>query len=105
MTIGIGGAGCKIAARLDSEAVLVNVSETELGKVDGGGRRLLASLHAGRGQFKGSRKDPAIGLDAYLSVKRELSPPRQLRFQFHGAARNGICTGYARFKRGRAHSH
>ena len=36
MTIGIGGAGSKIAAKLDSQAVLVNVSETELNKVPGG---------------------------------------------------------------------
>ena len=72
MTVGIGGAGCKIAAKLDEDAVLVNVSETELNKVPGGGRRILAGLRAGRGQFKGSRKDREIGLDAYLSVKREL---------------------------------
>ena len=99
MTVGIGGAGCKIAARLDSEAVLVNVSETELGKVDGGGRRLLASLHAGRGQFKGSRKDPAIGLDAYLSVKRELLPLIRGNYVFSstgGGTGNGICTGILR---------
>ncbi len=73
MTIGVGGAGCKIAVKLDPEAVLVNVSGTELAKVDGGGMRIEASLRGERGQFQGARKDPRIGHDAYLSVRRQLS--------------------------------
>ena len=71
MTIGIGGAGGKIAAMLAPNATIVNVSETELNKVDAA-RRILAAVHAPRGQFRGSRKNPLIGRDAYLSVKREL---------------------------------
>ena len=31
--IGIGGAGSKIATKLDQDSVVVNVSEVELGKV------------------------------------------------------------------------
>jgi len=71
MTIGIGGAGSKIAARLDPNATIVNVSESELNKVQAG-QRILAVIHAARGQFRGSRKTPQIGRDAYLSIKREL---------------------------------
>ncbi len=96
MTLGIGGAGCKIAARLDDDATLVNVSETELNKVPGGGRRIVASLHAGRGQFKGSRKDRDIGLDAYLSVKRELLSLIKGNMVFSstgGGTGNGITSG------------
>ena len=71
MTIGIGGAGSRLAAKLDPEATIVNVSESELSKVEAG-RRVLAVLHGGAGQLRGSRKDPQIGRDAFLSVKREL---------------------------------
>jgi len=73
MTLGIGGAGCKIAAKLDSEAILVNVSQTELDKVPGGSRRIIPGLRSERGQFKGARKDPRLGHDAYQSVRRELN--------------------------------
>ena len=71
MTIGIGGAGCKLAVKLDPDGVAVNVSESELNKVEAA-RRLLAVVHTARGQFRGSRKNPQIGRDAYQSVKREL---------------------------------
>ncbi|MBP1584002.1 MAG: hypothetical protein J6866_08610 [Victivallales bacterium] len=73
MAIGIGGAGCKIASKLDPEAILVNVSEAEMTQVTSGGQRLLANLNSGRGQFRGARKDPQIGRDAYLSVQRRLA--------------------------------
>lgn len=73
MTIGIGGAGCKIAVKLDNEAVLVNVSRTELDKVEGGSLKIEASLRAEHGQFQGARKDPSIGHDAYFSVRRQLN--------------------------------
>ena len=96
MTIGIGGAGSKIAAKLDNGAVLVNVSETELNKVPGGGRRILASVHAARGQFKGSRMNPEIGHDAYQSIRRELLDMAQGDVVFSstgGGTGNGITTG------------
>ena len=96
MTIGIGGAGSKIAAKLDSQAILVNVSETELNKVPGGPRRILASVHATRGQFRGSRKNPQIGLDAYQSVRRELLELARGNMVFcssGGGTGNGITTG------------
>ena len=72
MTIGIGGAGSKIATALDPNATIVNVSETELAKVTEAGRRILATLHHAGGQFRGSRKDPQIGRDAFQSLRREL---------------------------------
>ena len=72
MTIGIGGAGCKLAVELDNEAILVNVSQVELNKVEGGSDRILATVRAEQGQFRGSRKNPEIGHDAYESIKREL---------------------------------
>ena len=96
MTIGIGGAGSKIAAKLDNGAVLVNVSETELNKVPGGGRRILASVHAARGQFKGSRMNPEIGHDAYQSIRRELLDMARGDMVFSstgGGTGNGITTG------------
>lgn len=96
MCIGIGGAGSKLAAVLSESATLVNVSETELSKVPGTGRRLLATLHAGHGQFRGSRKDRQIGLDAYLSVKRELLElirGQKIFSSTGGGTGNGICTG------------
>ena len=71
MTIGIGGAGSKLAVRLDADATVVNVSVAEMSKVPAA-ERLLAVVHAEHGQLRGSRKDPDIGRDAYLSVKREL---------------------------------
>ena len=72
MAIGIGGAGNKIAAKLDSSAALVNVSQTEMDKVEGTGRRINAPVHASTGQFRGSRKNPEIGKDAYYTIRREL---------------------------------
>jgi hypothetical protein len=73
MTIGIGGAGSKIATTLDPNATIINVSETELSKIQEAGRRILASLHHAGGQFRGSRKDPSIGRDAFQSLRRELT--------------------------------
>ncbi len=95
MTIGIGGAGSKIAAKLDANATIVNVSETELNKVEAG-RRILAVVHAPRGQFRGSRKNPEIGHDAYLSVKRELLDLAQGNMVISstgGGTGNGIVAG------------
>ena len=69
--IGIGGAGSKIASKLSSSSVVVNVSEVELGKVECG-RKIQAVLRGGAGAYKGCRMDPAIGYEAYASVSREL---------------------------------
>ncbi len=95
MTIGIGGAGSKLAVTLDAQATVVNVSETELGKVEAG-RKILAVVHAARGQLRGSRKNPRIGQDAFLSVKRELLHLMRGDLVFTstgGGTGNGIATG------------
>ncbi|MBR0459139.1 MAG: hypothetical protein IJJ26_07865 [Victivallales bacterium] len=96
MTIGIGGAGSKLAAKLDSQAILVNVSESELNKVPGGKERILATVRSERGQFRGSRKDPQIGHDAYQSVRRDLLGKIRGEKVFSstgGGTGNGITTG------------
>ncbi len=73
MTIGIGGAGGKLAMKLDSGATIVNVSQTEMDKLPAE-RKILAVNHAAQGQLRGSRKDPAIGLRAFQSIRAELLP-------------------------------
>jgi len=96
MTIGIGGAGSKLAAILDGDATLINVSETELNKVEGGGRRIIAPVSAANGQFKGSRKSPQIGLDAYRALRRELQEMvkgEKIFSSTGGGTGNGILTG------------
>ncbi|MBQ6473004.1 MAG: hypothetical protein IJJ33_13550 [Victivallales bacterium] len=96
MAIGIGGAGSKLAAKLDSKAILVNVSETELNKVPGGAERILATVRAEHGQFRGSRKNPEIGKDAYLSNRRELRDKIKGQMIFcssGGGTGNGITSG------------
>lgn len=71
MAIGIGGAGSKLAAKLDENAVVYNVSEAELKKV-GAKNSVVATLHAEHGQYRGARKDPSIGLEAFQTIRREL---------------------------------
>lgn len=71
MTLGIGGAGSKLAYKLDPQSTIVNVSETELKKLPCE-NRILAVVHAANGQLRGSRKSSQIGRDAFLSVKREI---------------------------------
>ena len=95
MTIGIGGAGGRLAAKLDPNATVVNVSESELNKVDAA-RRILAAVHTPRGQFRGSRKNPQIGREAYGSVKRELVELIRGQLVFSstgGGTGNGITSG------------
>ena len=70
--IGIGGAGSKIATKLSSDSIIVNVSEVELGKVSSHGNKIQAVLRGGAGMYKGCRMDPELGLEAYASVSREL---------------------------------
>ena len=72
MSIGIGGAGGKLATMFDREnSTAVNISETELEKVDAP-NKILAVAHSSRGQFKGSGKNPAIGRTASISVEEEV---------------------------------
>jgi hypothetical protein len=52
---------------------VVNVSETELAKSGAEEEnRILAVLHADRGQLRGSRKNPSIGRAAFQSVRAQL---------------------------------
>ena len=71
--IGIGGAGSKIAVKLDPNCAAVNISEIELSKIPTSGEKIQASLRDGSGLFAGARMDPAIGLEAYGSVSRQLT--------------------------------
>ena len=71
MTMGIGGAGSKLAILYDGEATIVNVSEAELSKLPAK-NRILAVVHSATGQLRGSRKNPQIGREAFLSIKREM---------------------------------
>ncbi|MBP5639193.1 MAG: hypothetical protein J6X55_06925 [Victivallales bacterium] len=94
--IGIGGAGNKVAAKLDDDATLVNVSQTEMDKIEGSGRRINAPVHSTTGQFKGSRKNPEIGMDAYNAIRRELSElirGSMVISSTGGGTGNGITTG------------
>jgi len=92
MTIGIGGAGSKLAVALDPESTIINVSETELNKLNAG-KRILAVVHAAGGQLRGSRKNPQIGRDAFLAIKREilhLLPGDMVFSSTGGGTGNGI---------------
>ena len=95
--IGIGGAGGKIAAKMDSEnAILVNVSQTELDKVVGGGERIVAPIQSIAGQFRGSRKEPQIGLEAYRTIRRRMLENIRGAIVFSstgGGTGNGITKG------------
>jgi hypothetical protein len=72
MSIGIGGAGSKLASVLDrGDCTIVNVSDVELDKVVAR-EKLRAVIHKPRGQFKGARKDPAIGRSAFPSISEEI---------------------------------
>ncbi len=73
MTIGIGGAGSKLASMLDhGNCTVVNVSESELNKVKAT-NRVLAVTHSTRGQFKGAGRNPEVGKTAFVSVQDEIS--------------------------------
>ncbi len=73
MSIGIGGAGSKLASLLDNgQCTIVNVSEAEMGKVEAASK-LLAVSHSTRGQFKGAGKNPEIGKLAFIPICDELS--------------------------------
>lgn len=94
--IGIGGAGGKLAVKMDENAVLVNVSQTELEKVGGGSEHIVAPLLSNNGQFRGSRKSPEIGHDAYNSIQRRLTEivgGSMIFSSTGGGTGNGITTG------------
>ncbi len=105
MTIGIGGGGGKLAYELDPQCTVVNVSEAELRKLPTESR-ILATVHSARGQMRGSRKDPQIGRDAFLSVREELLHLAQGELVFcstGGGTGNGIASGLLAELSGRDH--
>ncbi len=72
MTIGIGGAGSKLASLMDvDKATIVNVSQSELNKT-AAQNKILAVAHSTRGQFKGAGKNPNVGKTAYISINEEI---------------------------------
>lgn len=92
MTLGIGGAGSRLAYALDENATIVNVSQTELSKLQTP-NRILAVVHSNTGQLRGSRKSPQIGRDAFQSVKREIMhiiPGNDVISSTGGGTGNGI---------------
>lgn len=72
MSIGIGGAGSKLASLVAPEnATIVNVSQAELDKTEAR-NKILAVAHSSRGQFNGAGKNPEVGRAAYTSIRDEL---------------------------------
>ena len=71
MVIGIGGAGGKLAAKMNPSCVAVNVSEAELEKLNAT-HKILAFAHTEKGQLKGSKKDPEVGKAAFNSVRSQI---------------------------------
>jgi len=72
MSIGIGGAGSKLASLLEPEnATIVNVSQSELDKVEAKSK-IMAVAHSSRGQFHGAGKNPEVGKAAYTSIQDEI---------------------------------
>lgn len=72
MSIGIGGAGSKLAALMSpEEATAVNVSQVELNKV-AAKNKILAVAHSTRGQFLGAGKNPEVGKAAHQSIGEDL---------------------------------
>ncbi len=72
MSVGIGGAGSKLAVLFDPEhSIIVNISEVELSKVNAK-EKILAVVHSKRGQFKGSGKNPLIGKMASVTIEEQL---------------------------------
>lgn len=95
MSIGIGGAGSKLASLLDhGHATIVNVSEIELNKVEAD-NRILAVTHSSRGQLRGSGRNPEIGKTAFVSISDELTSLIKGGITFSsagGGTGNGIST-------------
>lgn len=94
MTIGIGGAGGKLALKLDQDALIVNVSEVEMAKLPAK-RKILAVMHSAQGQLRGSRKNPRLGQEAFHSIREELLRAGRGNFIFSstgGGTGNGITS-------------
>ena len=98
-TIGIGGAGGKLASKLNKNNLVINVSESELNKVDSR-NKYLACAHneiQSQGQLKGSKKNPSIGKKAYESVKAKLLKEAQGKLLISstgGGTGNGITSAF-----------
>ena len=72
MSIGIGGAGSKLASLLEADqATIVNVSQAEMDKT-AARTKILAVAHSSRGQFQGAGKNPEVGKAAYVSISDEI---------------------------------
>ncbi len=72
MSVGIGGAGSKLAVLFDPEhSTIVNISEVELSKVEAK-EKILAVVHSSRGQFRGSGKNPIVGRMASVTIEEQL---------------------------------
>jgi hypothetical protein len=72
MSIGIGGAGSKLASLMAPEsATIVNVSQTELDKTPAR-NKILAVAHSSRGKFQGAGKNPEVGRTAFNSISEEI---------------------------------
>ena len=98
-TIGIGGAGGKLASKLNKNNLIINISESELGKIDSK-NKYLACAHnqvQSQGQLKGSKKDPNIGRKAYESIKAKLLKEAQGKLLISstgGGTGNGITSAF-----------
>jgi len=72
MSIGIGGAGSKLASLMNPEkATIVNVSQSELDKTVAH-NKILAVAHSSRGKFQGAGKNPEVGKTAFISISEEI---------------------------------
>lgn len=94
MAIGIGGAGGKLASLMSPNSVAVNVSETELSKVNSS-NKILAFAHTERGQLRGAKKNPTIGKAAFNSIRQQLLELIQgdmVICSSGGGTGNGICS-------------
>ncbi len=94
MSIGIGGAGGKLATLLDENSTVVNVSQVEMDKVEAK-NKILAVAHSSKGQFQGSGKNPMVGRTAFTSINDELYSLIQGELVFTatgGGTGNGITS-------------
>ena len=95
MSIGVGGAGSKLASLLDQgDGTVIDVSGVELEKVDAKSK-VRAIVHSAKAQLQGSRKDPAIGRQAFQSIKYkvlELIQGQHVFCSTGGGTGNGVCS-------------
>ena len=95
MSIGLGGAGSKLASLLDGgKAIVVDVSDTDLEKIEAD-KKMRAVVHSSRAQMRGSRKDPIIGREAFQSVKDKLQDLVKgdiVLCSTGGGTGNGLCS-------------